>query len=297
MSISVREPTPKEEIRIHSNPAAPPQAIHQHAWRHFWRHFLEMTVVMVIGMFAAASVLMITLNVIVEGEITWEQALVDYPVPALLAVAIGMSVPMIPWMRHRGHGRRSANEMALAMAVPVIPFVCLALFDVVKGADCGLYCLIGFVAMLALMIYRRDQYGINAPFSRILARFNRNIVNPFVRLFAGWVPPFSIVIHRGRRSGNMYRTPAWAFRTKDGLIFAALYGANSDWIKNVVADDRAEVKRLGRSAEYGAPRLVDSSSSMRRMPATFRPVFRFFHTREFLRVEASYPAGGKEWSQ
>lgn len=156
MSISVREPPPKQEIRIHSDPASPPPAIHQHAWRHFWRHFLEMTVVMVIGMFAAASVLMITLNVIVDGEITWEQALVDYPAHALLAVAIGMSVPMIPWMRHRGHSTGSANEMALVMAVPVIPFVCLALFDVVKGAGCGLYCLIGFVAMLALMILARS---------------------------------------------------------------------------------------------------------------------------------------------
>jgi hypothetical protein len=131
-----------------------------------------MTVVMVIGMFAAAFALMITLNVIVDGGITWEEALVDYPAHALLAVAVGMSVPMIPWMLHRGHSRRSAYEMAAVMAVPVIPFVCLALFDVVKGADCGLYCLTGFVAMLALMVYRRDQYGVNVSLSRSFARFN-----------------------------------------------------------------------------------------------------------------------------
>ena len=289
MSISVREAPPKQETRFRSDPATPPPATHPHPWRHFWRHFLEMTVVMLIGMFAAAFVFMIPLNVVVDGEITWKQALVDYPAHALLAVAIGMSVPMIPWMRHRGHSRRSAYEMAVVMAVLVIPFVCLALFNVVRGADCGLYCLIGFVAMLALMLYRREQYGVDVPLSRSLARFNRNIANPFMRLFAGWVPPFSIVTHRGRRSGNFYKTPAWAFRTEDGLVFAALYGANSDWIKNVVANDHAEVQRLGRTAAYGEARLVESRSSMRRMPAAFRPVFRLLHVRGFLQLTASRP--------
>jgi hypothetical protein len=41
-----------------------------------------------------------------------------------------MSVPMIPWMLHRGHSKRSAHEMAALMAVLVIPFVCFAVFDV-----------------------------------------------------------------------------------------------------------------------------------------------------------------------
>lgn len=134
-----------------------------HPWRHFARHYLEMAAIMGIGMLAAAFVFMVILNLAVEGDVTWEQALLDYPAHALLAIAIGMSVPMIPWMRHRGHSRRSAYEMALVMAVPVIPFVCLVLFDVVKGAQCGFYCGVGFVAMLALMIYRRDQYGVEAP--------------------------------------------------------------------------------------------------------------------------------------
>ncbi|HEX6208036.1 MAG TPA: hypothetical protein VF058_06700, partial [Actinomycetota bacterium] len=81
-----------------------------------------------------------------------------YPAQALLVVAVGMSVPMIPWMRFRGHSTRSSYEMAAAMAVPVIPFVCLALFGVVEGAQCGLYCASGFVAMLGLMLYRRAEY-------------------------------------------------------------------------------------------------------------------------------------------
>lgn len=159
MSTPLRDP-PIEEQRSSRTAGELAASAPHHPWRHFMRHLLEMTAVMVVGMFAAAFVFMVVLNLAIDGEITWEQALVYYPVHALLAVAIGMSVPMVPWMRRRGHSRRSAYEMAAVMAVPVIPFVCLALFDVVKGAQCGLYCLIGFLAMPALMIYRRSEYGV-----------------------------------------------------------------------------------------------------------------------------------------
>lgn len=49
--------------------------------------------------------------------------------------------------------------MAAAMALPVIPFVCPAWFGVVEGAQCNLYCIVGFVAMFALMFYRRAEYA------------------------------------------------------------------------------------------------------------------------------------------
>ena len=142
-------------------------------WDRFARHYLEMAAVMGIGMFAAAFVFMITLNLAVEDGVTWEEALLDYPVHALLAVAIGMSLPMIPWMRHRGHNRKSAYEMAAVMGILAIPFVCLALFDVVRGAQCGLHCGIGYVAMLGLMLLRRDQYGVDRS-ARIRTMNKRN---------------------------------------------------------------------------------------------------------------------------
>jgi cytochrome bd-type quinol oxidase subunit 2 len=162
MSTALRDSS-IDEHGAEATPVESEARLQRHPWRHFARHYLEMAAVMGIGMFAAAFVLMVILNLAVRGDVTWERALLDYPAQALVGVAIGMSVPMIPWMRHRGHSRRSAYEMALVMAIPVIPFLCLALFDVVKGAQCGLYCGIGFVAMLALMIYRRDQYGVEAP--------------------------------------------------------------------------------------------------------------------------------------
>jgi hypothetical protein len=50
-----------------------------------------------------------------------------------------------------------------------------------------------------------------------LARFNRHVTNPIQRMWAGWLPPFAILEHVGRRSGTPYRTPVNAFNaTVDG---------------------------------------------------------------------------------
>lgn len=131
-------------------------------WRRFARHFAEMSAVMVAGMLAAAAVFVLVLDQVVGRELTWDGAVATYPVHALLAIAVGMSLPMVPWMRHRGHSRRSAYEMGVVMGLLAVPFACLALLHVVRGAVCGLYCLSGFVVMAALMAYRRDEYLTHA---------------------------------------------------------------------------------------------------------------------------------------
>ena len=117
----------------------------------FWRHFLEMLGVMAAGMMVGAAIF---LSIV---QVTWDEALLQYPVQSLLVMAISMSVPMVAWMRFRYHGWRSSAEMAAAMVLPVIPFVCLVVFDVTKGALCGLYCLATVLAMLGVMLYRRDD--------------------------------------------------------------------------------------------------------------------------------------------
>ncbi|HSB87737.1 MAG TPA: hypothetical protein VLD86_15605 [Ilumatobacteraceae bacterium] len=90
----------------------------------------------------------------------WDDATVQHPVASLLVIATGMSVPMTAWMRYRGMGWRNSLEMAAAMVVPVIPFLCLVWFNVTKTAQCGAYCLISLAAMVGLMRYRRSEYSM-----------------------------------------------------------------------------------------------------------------------------------------
>jgi hypothetical protein len=84
---------------------------------------------------------------------------VQYPALAVLVMGVNMTVPMVAWMRHRGHGWRSSAEMAAAMLAPAIPVIVLLRSEVIGfAAVCGLYCAVMMVAMLVLMLYRRSAY-------------------------------------------------------------------------------------------------------------------------------------------
>ncbi len=123
----------------------------------FWRHYLQMAAVMGVGMIASGAILMFA-----SGLKTWDEVTIQYPTQALMVMAVGMSIPMAAWMLFRGMGRRNSVEMAAAMVLLVIPFLCLVWFGVTKSAWCGPYCVSTFVAMYALMRYRRDEYSMRA---------------------------------------------------------------------------------------------------------------------------------------
>jgi flagellar biosynthetic protein FliP len=120
----------------------------------FWRHLLEMLGAMVVGMIATGAVF-----VSVVGVESWDEVTILYPTQALLAMAVGMTLPMVLWMRYRGMSWRNSAEMAAVMVLPVIPFLCLVWFGVTESAQCGAYCAVMVVAMYALMRYRRAEYG------------------------------------------------------------------------------------------------------------------------------------------
>ena len=49
------------------------------------------------------------------------------------------------------------------------------------------------------------------------AQFNRRFFNRVMRPLSGRVAMWSIIEHRGRRSGDVYRTPVSMFPTPDGI--------------------------------------------------------------------------------
>lgn len=48
-------------------------------------------------------------------------------------------------------------------------------------------------------------------FSRVVAKTNRDWINPISRRLAGQHLPLMLIEHVGRRSGNSYGTPVWPF--------------------------------------------------------------------------------------
>ena len=74
-------------------------------------------------------------------------------------MAFAMTAPMIAWMRHRHHPWNVCLEMSAAMVAPAIALCVLRIADVISGGVCGAYCGLSLVAMVGVMVYRRDYYS------------------------------------------------------------------------------------------------------------------------------------------
>ena len=76
-------------------------------------------------------------------------------------MAVWMTVPMIAWMRVRGHRWRVCNEMAAAMLLPAAGALALLATGVFTDAHTlvMLEHTVMFPTMLVAMLLRRDEYA------------------------------------------------------------------------------------------------------------------------------------------
>ncbi len=116
--------------------------------RRFARHYVEMVVAMVLGMVVLGA----PLGMVVGVESTG---------PMLIEMAATMTVPMVAWMRFRGHAWRPCLEMSASMVLPTIGTLALLGGGLVEGA--GALMLVEHAvmlpAMLVAMLLRRDEYS------------------------------------------------------------------------------------------------------------------------------------------
>lgn len=96
---------------------------------------------------------------------------------------------------------------------------------------------------------------------RPLADFNKVVTNRVLGVFAPYLPPYAMIVHRGRRSGKEYRTPVNAFRSGRRLIVGLPYGPGSDWVRNLLVEGRGGVERLGRVRRISDPRVLTSADA------------------------------------
>src|ERR671924_1826986 len=90
--------------------------------RHFIRHYAEMVAAMLLGM----VVLGLPVSAILGAfGVTMSDVHHDAPALMLLGMAVMMTVPMVAWMRYRGHGWAPSNEMAASMFIPTLGVVAL----------------------------------------------------------------------------------------------------------------------------------------------------------------------------
>lgn len=121
------------------------------------------------------------------------------------------------------------------------------------------------------------------PIAYRVARFNRRVTNRVTGLVADKLPGFAILHHVGRRSGKAYTTPINAFRDGKDYIFALTYGAETDWLKNVLAAAGCEIVTRGQRIRLTNPRIL-ADADMGWAPLPVRLVLRAIHAPQYVRM-------------
>jgi hypothetical protein len=131
--------------------------------RHFARHYVEMLVAMVLGMVVLGTPAAFALS---AAGMSMSELHNDLPALMLFGMAVTMTVPMVAWMRYRGHGWPASAEMSASMFLPAFGVIALLWGGLVE--DIGALMLIEHVvmlpSMLVAMLLRREEYsgGVHA---------------------------------------------------------------------------------------------------------------------------------------
>jgi hypothetical protein len=141
-----------------TTPYDQPRRSHLAGWAPFIRHYIEMVLAMAIGMVALMPLEMSAFQAAGVSQVMNRVELMT------LVMATDMAIAMAAWMAYRRHGWRDIAEMTAAMYLPFVIFFPATLTGIMSG---GTMVFAGhvlmLVAMLALMLWRRDHYCHGRP--------------------------------------------------------------------------------------------------------------------------------------
>ena len=115
-------------------------------------------------------------------------------------------------------------------------------------------------------------------------KFNRAILNPITKLFAGRLF-YSLLYHIGRRSGKEYSTPVFAAIRQEHIYIPLPYGADTDWMLNVQAKGKCDVKIRGKLYSSTNPEIVGATMALSVFPSIIRWAFERTNVNQYLRLE------------
>jgi deazaflavin-dependent oxidoreductase (nitroreductase family) len=129
------------------------------------------------------------------------------------------------------------------------------------------------------------------PLPRRLGRFNRRVTNPILWPIVQWLPGFVRIVHVGRRSGRVHRTPVLAFRHGERFLIAMTYGPSTDWARNVLAAGSARLETRTGTLSLDRPRAYrdPSHAGVPRLVRLVLGAIRADDVLELRLAEASYP--------
>ncbi len=123
------------------------------------------------------------------------------------------------------------------------------------------------------------------PLPRLLGRINRRLTNPILWPIVARLPGagFGRIVHVGRRSGRVYRTPMLGFGQGDRVVFALTYGSRTQWVQNVLASGRCDFETRRGTRHLVEPRLFRDANPQF-VPSVIGAILRGLHAHVFLEL-------------
>jgi len=132
---------------------------------------------------------------------------------------------------------------------------------------------------------------VNREGMSIFQRYLRPLVgkvNPRIMGLAGrrWSPNFSILTHRGHRSGRVYTTPVSAL-PRGGFFWIGLaFGEEAGWTRNVLAAGECALRYRGADYRLVEPVVLERTAVSSQLPAMLRLAGPFVGLHKILRMRA-----------
>ena len=111
----------------------------------------------------------------------------------------------------------------------------------------------------------------------------------FLRISGRWLRAYSIVRHVGRTSGREYQNPVSAYPLGDGFVIPVLYGADSQWVRNVMAAGRFTLRTRGRDVLLERPEIIPAQQALAAYPRLLRRIMRAQRTEQFVWAHRAAP--------
>ena len=113
--------------------------------------------------------------------------------------------------------------------------------------------------------------------------------NPLVLRIAGgwWFPMFSLLHHRGHKSGRMYMTPVTGFPRGGYFWLGLAFGENSGWARNVLAAGDADLRYRGTDYHLVEATVVEIADVESQLPPLVRYGSAFAGMHKTLRMRIS----------
>ena len=107
--------------------------------------------------------------------------------------------------------------------------------------------------------------GVPMVYPPAFERLQIKYMNPLVKPLARVMPGLAKVQHRGRKSGKTYETVVTPFRKGKTLAIVLGHG-KTDWVKNVLAANEADVVFGQKSVHIVNPRIVPAGGDADGLP-------------------------------